>query len=146
MAEFVRLYIFDFWGLASAAQEQLYAYQPDVAGFATGDGGFFAHMLLASSGSVLMMLMVSVYLGLFLALGNATYLHLLKCSVPRELVLFYAILFCIFFFALSIPLWLNVFVIVTSIGSRTKAFKAFARRRLHRPARSPSGAVPHLPS
>lgn len=144
MAEFVRLYIFDFWGLASAAQEQMYAYQPDVAGFATGDGGFFAHMLLASGGSVLMVLPVSVYLGLFLALGNSTYLHLLKCGVPRELVLFYAILFCIFFFALSIPLWLNVFVIVTSIGSRTKAFNSFARRRLQRPVLFQSGVVPHL--
>lgn len=128
IAEFVRLYIFDFWGLASTAQGLMYDYTPDVVGYATGDGGFFAHMLLAGSGSIVMMLVVALYQGVLLAIANLTYMRMLKCRVPRELVLLYAIFFCIFFFALSIPLWLNFFVIVTSVVVRTKTFRTFFAR------------------
>lgn len=126
--EFIRLYIFDFWNLAPVAQELMYDYRPDVAGYATGDGGFFAHMLLAGGTSISMMFLVSLYLGIVLHVANSTYLHLMKCGLPRELVLFYAVLFSVFFFALSIPLWLNVFVVVTSVGSRTRGFRTFVKR------------------
>ena len=125
IVEFIRLYIFDFWGLASTVQGLMYDYTPDVAGFATGDGGFFAHMLLAGGSSVTMMLVVSLYQGVVLTIANSTYMHMLRCSVPRELVLFYSIFFCILFFTFSIPLWLNVFIVVTSVGVRTRVFKLF---------------------
>lgn len=128
IAEFIRLYIFDFWSLASTAQGLMYDYTPDVVGYATGDGGFFAHMLLAGGDSVVMMLVVSLYQGVLLAIANSTYMRMLRCHVPRELVLLYAIFFCIFFFALSIPLWLNSFVILTSVVVRTKAFRIFFKK------------------
>lgn len=132
IAEFIRLYIFDFLDLASTAQGLMYDYTPDVLGYATGDGGFFAHMLLAGGDSVVMMLVVSLYQGALLSIANSTYMRMLRCRVPRELVLLYAIFFCIFFFALSIPLWLNSFVIVTSVIVRTKAFRIFFEKTAER--------------
>jgi hypothetical protein len=136
IAEFIRLYIFDFWGLASTAQGLMYDYSPDVVGHATGDGGFFAHMLLAGSGSVVMMLVVTLYQGVILSIANLTYMRMQSCRVPRELVLLYVIFFIIFFFALSIPLWLNVFVVLTSLVVRTKAFTTFFARQSQVVARS----------
>jgi hypothetical protein len=129
LVEFVRVYIFDFFDLAATAQAQMYDYQPDILGFATGDGGFFAHMLLVGGGSFPVMLLVCAYEGMVLTIGNSTYQRLLKLGIPREVVLFYAVLFCILFFALSIPLWLNVFALATFAISRTRMFASFVRSR-----------------
>jgi phosphatidylserine synthase len=82
-------------------------------------------MLLVGGDSVVMMLVVSIYQGLLLSVANLTYMRMRECRIPRELALLYAIFFCIFFFALSIPLWLNVFVILTSLMAYTKAFRIF---------------------
>jgi hypothetical protein len=130
LVEFVRLYIFDFWSVASDAQEQMYAYKPEVIGIATGDGGFFAHMRLAGGDSILMWAVVATYLGLFLAVANSTYWRLVRCGVSREFVLLYAMFFCILFFVFSIPLWLNVFVIGSAIFCRTRIFRFLATRYL----------------
>lgn len=128
ITEFIRLYIFDFWDLSSTAQGLMYDYTPNVVGFATGDGGFFAHMLLAGGHSVIMMLLVSLYQGVLLVIANSTYMRMLRCSVPSEVALLYAIFFCILFFVFSIPLWLNVFIVVTSVGVRTRVFKLIFQR------------------
>lgn len=126
--EFIRLYIFDFWDLASTAQNQMYSYSPNVLGFATGDGGFFAHMLLAGGSSVTMLIVVSLYQGIVLSIADTTYIRMLRDRVPRELIHLYVAFFCTLFFAFSIPLWFNIFIIVTSVGFRTRVFKSFFKR------------------
>lgn len=120
---FLRLYVFDFWNMAREAQTRMFAWAPDTLGWATGDGGFFAHLLLVSSGSWVVLFLVAVYAGLMLALANATCVRFARMGVPSALVLLYAILFCVFFFALSIPLWTNVYLGAAVIASRSRALE-----------------------
>jgi hypothetical protein len=124
---FVRLYVFDFWNMAREAQTRMFAYAPDTLGWATGDGGFFAHLLLVSSGSWVVLLLVAVYVGLMLALAHATYVRFARIGVPSALLLLYAILFCVFFFALGIPLWTNVYLGASVLASRSRAIERFFR-------------------
>ena len=131
---FLRLYVFDFWDMAREAQTRMFAWAPDTLGWATGDGGFFAHLLLVSSGSWVVLLLVAVYAGLMLALANATYVRFVCMGVPSALVLLYAILFCVFFFALSIPLWTNVYLGAAVIASRSRALERVFFTTARRPA------------
>jgi hypothetical protein len=124
---FIRLYIFDFWGVAREAQRLMYAYAPETIGFATGDGGFFAHMLLVSSGSWLVLFLVAAYCGLLLSIANDAGVRFSRMGVPGALVLLYSILFCVFFFALSIPVWTNVFLLIAVVASRSPVLKSLFR-------------------
>jgi hypothetical protein len=120
---FLRLYVFDFWDMAHEAQARMFAWAPDTLGWATGDGGFFAHLLLVSSGSWVALILVAVYAGLMLALANVTYIRFVRMGVPSALVLLYAILFCVFFFALSIPAWTNMYLGAAVVASRSRALE-----------------------
>ncbi len=131
----VRLFVRDFWDMALEAQTRMFGFAPDVFGYATGDGGFFAHLLLVfSSGSWLVLLLVAVYAGLVLALAHVTYVRFVRMGAPSALVLLYAILFCAFFFVLSIPMWTNVYLGTTVIASRSRALERFFRQAGGRPA------------
>lgn len=136
--EFIRLYIFDFFNVTESAQSLMFDYSFDVAGYSPGDGGFFARMLLVAKDSRLILFLVGIYQGFILAIANSTYWRLVKLGLPRELVSLYAILFCVFYFALSIPLWLNFFIAVTFILARSSCIVSFTRSLqspLNRPPR-----------
>jgi hypothetical protein len=128
LMEFIRLYIFDFFERAAIAQAEMYDFAPTLRGFAVGDGGFFAHMLLVGGRDVEILLPLSAYLGALLAIGESVRRRLEAMLVPAEVVVFYSLLFNILFFALSIPLWFNVFLIMTFCGVRSRLVRNTLRR------------------
>jgi hypothetical protein len=123
MVQFVIVYIKDFWGLGIKSEELLYGSSGAHAGWSLGNGGFFAHMLLVGNGSFVMMTFVSVFLGVILAISNATYLRMVRDGISENIIYLYIIFFCVFFFALSIPYWFNLFMIFSFIVVRTRKFR-----------------------
>lgn len=115
LKEFVRLYVYDFWDMANVAQGNMFDFQFDVAGYSPGDGGFFSHILLVMGNSTWILILLSVYLGVVLGIGNITYNNLKNAGFPRELLIFYSILFAVLFFVFSSPLWFNFFLLSTFI-------------------------------
>lgn len=128
LVEFLRLYIHDFWDLASTAQAEMYDFAYTVRGFAVGDGGFFAHMLLVGGRDVEILLPLSMYLGAVLAIGESVRRRLEAMRVPAEVVVFYSVFFNILFFALSIPLWFNAFLVVTFCAVRLRLVRDILSR------------------
>lgn len=128
LVEFVRIYVHDFWDLASTVQAEMYDFAYTVRGYAVGDGGFFAHILLVGGRDVEILLPLSMYLGAILAVGESIRRRLEAMRVPAEVVIFYSLLFNILFFALSIPLWFNAFLIVTFCAVRLRLVRDLLSR------------------
>ena len=123
--EFLRLYIYDFGNITQEAQALMYNFSFLVDGYSPGDGGFFARILLVGDSSYFNIAIVSIFLGIILAIGNIIYLDFREQGVPKSVQVFYCVIFTCFFFVFSISLWLNIFIISMLLISKSKIYSLF---------------------
>lgn len=114
--EFIRLYIYDFYGDAKDSQREMYNFKFETRGYSPGDGGYFAHILMVSRGALPILIPLSIFLGLILRVGASfeDFFTINGCS--NDFVLFYSIIFNILFFVFSSPLWFNFFLVISFIA------------------------------
>lgn len=113
MSEFFRIYFFNN-EFAGPIANEFYDYQPRSYGIATGDGGFFAHVLTISSGNYLIISILSIFIASIYFYIHVGIQSLDVLAMPKEIKLYIALFIILYTFGFAgnfmIPIYITLLI------------------------------------
>lgn len=119
--EFFRIYFInnDF---ALPIASEFYDFTPLNRGIATGDGGFFAHILTISSGNYLIITFLSIFIALFFLFTQASIQTLDNLLLPQEIKIYISIFIILYVFGFAGKLMLAIIINLSILAATQIAF------------------------
>lgn len=123
--EFFRIFFVNT-DMAGPVANEFYDFQPKNYGIATGDGGFFAHIITISSGRYMIITMLSLFIAFCLFIFHISIQSLDKLFLPKEIKVFISLFIILYIFGFSgnfkIPMYI---ILITFIVTQITFLKNF---------------------
>ena len=115
--EFFRIFFVNT-DMAGPIANEFYDFQPKNYGIATGDGGFFAHIITISSGRYMIITMLSFFIAFSLFIFHISIQTLDKLLLPKEIKVFISLFIILYIFGFSgnfrVPMYVILMILIVT--------------------------------